>query len=588
MKKAKYFNLIWGLFLAMAFVACEPFQEDKPEAGYVQPPASSELDFSITPGTDNFRFNLEFTKPAIHGVYQVSWNLGNSASATGSKVTAYYPLPGEYTITMTIKTNMGSSSISKKWTTTKTDYSIFNDPVTIALSGGVEALEGKTWAIDSLAKGHLSVGPAGTDGTLWWQAGPLEKKDALVLYDDRITFKLDGFKAIYVNHGKSFVKGPRRTDPAYSNPVSTTGDWAVDYPNPQPGSWSLEKRGDKNFLKLAGPTPIYPCYDAGAKNGEYEILSIDENFMDLLCTDVEGNAWRTKLIRAGYVKPLVTMDIAIAAGAGINSQQVTFSNAVIPNGESVTGVKVDFGDGTVEESATYSTPVSHTYMRKGNYTVTVTVFTSADNIVKTFPVAIAANHPDYVPFLLDMMVMYNDFSEVILAPVQGQDCSVSVVANPSRTYPNKSAYVAKSVKVNQQFGNAYMKLPAGYRFDIRTQHVFKAMVYGKAGDVILMKLENTDKGGDAWFTGTEKAYTIKKDNTWEVAEFDFAGTPAGFDWGWWPNPFRPDVTKDDELNHDYYDVVRLFVNSGNGEGTHTFYFDDLAGPHVEGLKSARK
>ena len=586
MKNSKYKILVWAFIMAI-FVACQPMEEDKPEAGQVLPPDAAAMDFSITPAADGFRYTLQYTQPQLTGIYQVSWDLGNGTSVSGEKATAYYPLPDTYTVKMTVKTNMGSTTKEKTITTTETDYSIFNDPVTIFLSGGVDALEGKTWAMDSLARGHLSVGQAGTDGTGWWMANPLEKKDALVCYDDRLTFKLDGFKAIYVNNGKSFVKGPRRTDPAYSNPVNTTGDWAVDYPNPQPGSWSIEKRGNKNILKLSGPTPIFPIYDSGARDGEYEIVSIDENFLDLLCTDIEGNAWRTKLIRAGYVKPMVTLDAALSEGPGVNEYKVTISNVVIPEGESVTAVKTDFGDGTIVESSDYNLPSAHTYMRKGNYTVTLTVMASSGNITKTFPANIAANHPDYVPFLLDMMVTYNDFSEVAMAPVLAQDCNVSVVDNPDRIYPNKSSKVASYSKTNNEWANAYLQLPAGYRFDLRNQQVFKLMVYGKAGDVVLMKLENTDRGGNAWQTGTyDLKYTIKKDNTWEVAEFDFNGIGAGYDWT--GDQFTGDIISDTRFNHDFYNVVRIMLNPGVAAGTHQFWFDELAGPHVEGLKSAKR
>ena len=586
MKNSKYKILAWAFILAMV-VACQPMEEDKPEAGQVLPPDAGALDFSITPAADGFRYALQFTQPEIKGIYQVTWDMGNGSVASGEKATAYYPLPETYTVKMTLKTNMGSVVKEKSITTTKTDYSIFNDPVTIFLSGGVDDLDGKTWAMDSLARGHLSVGQAGTDGTGWWVANPLEKKDALVCYDDRLTFKLDGFKAIYVNNGKSFVKGPRRTDPAYSNPVNTTGDWAVDYPNPQPGTWSIEKRGNKSILKLSGPTPIFPIYDSGAKDGEYEIVSIDENFLDLLCTDVEGNAWRTKLIRAGYVKPMVTLDAAFSPGTGVNNYKVTISNVVIPDGESITGMKADFGDGTVVESEDYVQPATHTYMRKGNYVVTLTVMASSGNITKTFPVSIAANHPDYVPFLLDMMVTYNDFSEVAMAPVLGQDCNVSVVDNPGKVYPNKSAKVASYSKTNNEWANAYLQLPAGYRFDLRNQQVFKIMVYGKAGDVVLMKLENTDRGGNAWQTGTyDLKYTIKKENTWEVAQFDFNGIAAGYDWT--GDQFTSNIIADNRFNHDFYNVVRIMLNPGVATGTHAFWFDELAGPHVEGLKSATR
>ncbi len=113
------------------------------------------------------------------------------------------------------------------------------------------------------------------------------------------------------------------------------------------------------------------------------------------------------------------------------------------------------------------------------------------------------------------------------------------------------------------------------------------MVYGKAGDVVLMKLENTDRGGNAWQTGTyDLTYTIKNDNTWEVAEFDFNGIGAGYDWT--GDQFTGDIISDTRFNHDFYNVVRIMLNPGVAIGTHQFWFDDLAGPHVEGLKSAKR
>jgi hypothetical protein len=182
-----------------------------------------------------------------------------------------------------------------------------------------------------------------------------------------------------------------------------------------------------------------------------------------------------------------------------------------------------------------------------------------------------------------MMITYNDFSEVQVFPVLGQDCSVTIVDNPSKIYPNKSTKVAYYTKSNNQWANAYMQLNAGYRFDLRLQQIFKVYVYGKAGDQILLKLENTDKGGNAWQTGTyDLIYTIQKDNTWEVAEYDFNGVGAG--WDWTGDIFTSNIITDDRFNHDFYNVVRIMCNPGNGSGTHSFYFDDLSGPHVEGIQ----
>jgi PKD repeat protein len=577
MEKNKYLTRITGILaILLVMVACEPQMADKPDIGL--PPTADQLNFTITPGSDAFHYVIANTS-SVAGI--PSWELGNGNKSSAASAIGYYPLPGTYSITMTLITKGGTAAISKSLTTTETDYAIFTDPVLIALCGGVDAVDGKTWAIDSLAKGHMSIGPAGTDGTSWWVANPLEKKDAKVIYDDLLTFKLDGFQVIYVNHGKSFVRGGRETDPAYSNPVSTTGDWAVDYPNPLPGTWSLEKRGTKYFLKMSGPTPMFPIYDAGATNGENEIVSIDENFLDLLCTSVDGNAWRTKLIRAGYVKPIITFAVNATEGTD-NDVACSVTGYTIPGGESVTNVAWNFGDGSAEVTGGKDEVVHHIYMRAGTFTVTAKLNTSLGTLTGTKAVTLANNNSAYVPFLLDAMIVYNDFSEVQVFPVLGQDCSVTVMDNPKKEYPNRSAKVAFYTKTANQWANAYMQLSSGFRFDLRLQHIFKVMVYGKAGDKVLLKLENTDRGGNAWQTGTyDVIYTIQKDNMWEIAEFNFSGVGAG--WDWTGDQYTSDIVTDTRFNNGFYNVVRIMLNPGVGDGTHTFYFDELSGPHVEGI-----
>jgi PKD repeat protein len=578
MEKNKYLTKITGILaILLVMVSCEPQMADKPDIGL--PPTADQLNFTITPGVDAFHYVITNTS-SVAGI--ASWDLGNGSKSGAASAIAYYPLPGTYTIAMTLISKGGTATTSKTQTTTETDWAIFTDPVLIALCGGVDAVDGKTWAMDSLERGHMSVGPAGGDGTAWWMANPLEKKDAKVLYDDLLTFKLEGFVATYVNHGKSFVKAPRRTDPAYSNPVATTGDWAVDYPNPLPGVWSIEKRGSKNILKLSGPTPIFPIYDSGGQNGEYEIVYIDNNLLDLLCIDVEGNAWRTKLIRAGYARPVITYTVNAVEGVD-NDVACSVTGYTIPAGGSVTDIAWNFGDGSAEVTGGKDEVVHHVYMRQGTFTVTAKLNTSLGTLTGTKAVTLANNNSAYVPFLLDAMIVYNDFSEVQVFPVLGQDgAGVTVVDNPKKEYPNRSNRVAFYTKTASQWANAYMQLSSGFRFDLRLQHIFKVMVYGKAGDKVLLKLENTDRGGNAWQTGTyDVIYTIQNDNMWEIAEFNFSGVGAGFDWT--GDQFTSNIVTDTRFNNGFYNVVRIMLNPGVGEFTHTFYFDELSGPHVEGI-----
>ncbi len=575
------FSTIGILALLSMFTGCEPQMDSKPDIGAA--PTESQLNFSITPqsGSD-FNFVIENTSSVV-GI--PSFDLGNGSKSSDTKVVGYYPLPGEYTVSLTLVTKGGSATTKKKITQTKTDYSIFNDPKFVFLSGGTSAVNGKTWVLDSLAQGHMGVGPAGSTGLSWWSANPLAKQAVKVLYDDFLNFKINGFAATYTNHGKSYVKDFRKNDPAYSNPVLNDADYQVDF-TPAPGKWFIETIGGKDYLSLTGTKPMFPIFDTGAKNGKYQILKIEANLLELVCDGGDGNAWHYQLIPQGYVKPKVTFAVDVAKTANVNEYAVKLTNVVIPTGLAITKVNVDFGDGTIKESADYTAIQTNTYMRKGTYNITVTVATTNETLQVSKSVTIDANHPSYVPFLLDMMVVYNDFSEVAMAPVLGQDCNVSIVDNPSKVYPNKSSKVAFYSKTNNEWANAYMQLKSGYRFDLRLQHIFKVMVFGKAGQKILMKLENTDRGGNAWQTGTaDLIYTIQKDNTWEVASYDFNGVSAG--WDWTGDIFTGNIVADPRFNHDFYNVVRIMCNPGVATGTHQFYLDDLSGPHVEGLKSGK-
>ncbi|WP_340111431.1 PKD domain-containing protein [Maribellus mangrovi] len=591
MKNKIYFKLFGLLALIMMF-SCEPFMDENPESSTNLPPDPAAMDFTISPGSDAFHFIVELVSPDMSGIYAVSFDMGNGTTVRKESATAYYPLPGDYTITMKITTNGGSSSITKTQTTTETDYSIFDDEKYVALTGGIENTEGKTWVVDAESQGHFGVGDAylaGGIGVDWWSAAPYTK-EGTGAYDDELTFFLDGFKVIYENHGVSYVKGYMKDDPnladVYLNPRQNKDDYDVDYVTPVNGSWLISERDGKTFLSFSSPTPIFPGLDVGALDNEYEILNISENYMELTCFSAyeDWTKWHFILRNKDYVKPSIEYSITVDPTGDVNTYGVNFTVGNIPAGESIDNIAVDFGDGTIKETADVNEVLTNTYMRKGTYNVTVTTTTSLDVESESFTVEVAENHPDYEEFLLDAMVMYADFSEVMLASVEGQDCFVATSDNPMMQYPNKSSKVGYYSKTNNQWANAFMQLPAGYRFDLTIRHTFKMMVNGKAGDVVLLKLENTDWGGDAWMSGVELTYTIQQDNTWEVAEYNFEGVSNNGSAG---DFFTGDVTDPAAaVSKDFYNVIRIMLNPGNGDGTHEFYFDELAGPHVEGIKSA--
>lgn len=578
------------LFALIVMFGCEPYMEDGPQSSTNLPPDPSTMDFSITPGADAFHFKIDLVSPQVSGISAVSFNLGNGSTVKSSSATAYYPLPGEYTITMTILTNGGSSSITKTHTTTETDYAIFTDDKYVFLTGGADNAEGKSWVLDAELQGHLGVGPAGGNPLEWWSAQPFVKSGTGA-YDDELIFNLNGFKVTYDNHGVSYVKSYMKDDPnlasLYKNPRLNKDDWDVDYVTPVEGSWSINEKSDGFYLQFSSDKRIFPGLDVGAANNEYKILNITENSLELICASAyeDWTSWHFLLKPKNYERPKIEYAIDVQAASGINAYEVHFTVNNIPSGQSINNISVDFGNGTVQESTDVNEVFTNTYMRKGTYTITVTTTTSLGVETKTQTLEITENHPDYEEFLLDEMVMYNDFSEVIMAAVQGQDCAVEAVDNPMRLYPNKSSKVAFYSKTDNPWANAFMQLPSGYRFDLRQLSTFKMQVYGKVGDVVLLKLENTDWGGDAWMSGVELTYTIQQDNTWEVVEYNFKGIANNGSAGGF---FTNDVTNPDAaVSHDFYNVIRIMLNPGNGTGTHEFYFDELAGPHVEGIKSAK-
>lgn len=573
--------------LSVVFItACDP---EYTEPTTFAKPDASKVDFKYTMGATEFDVNFENTS-TLDGI--VKWDLGNGSKASGNTASTKYRLKGSYTVTMTVLTKGGSVEVTKVFEQTKTDYSLFNDPMTIALSGGAEVEEGKTWVLDSLEKGHFGVGPAGGTWPEWWAANPLQKTQG-GCYDDKFTFKVEGFAAIMNNNGNNYVSQGASGQTYFTNPVGVDGsDVRVNY-NPAPGTWEIKNEGGVNYLVLNAATPLFFGFYNGTKDNTFRIDELTDKSLKLSCIGFDNNRWYYNLIPDGYTRPKITYDFTVVAGAGANTYEASLTKVVIPTGMSITGVDYSFGDGTVVTGKAANETVSHTYLRKGVYKIDATVHTSDGDKVNSFTVTVENNHPTYVEYLLSAMVMYTDFGETQLAPVMadqaGGTASVAIVTNPDKSkYPNRSANSLYFSKTKVQWANAYMRLPDGYRFDLRQQHIFKVLVYGKAGDKVLLKLENTDKGGDAWQTGTaDLIYTIQADNTWEIAEFNMDGVgvqPGSEGWKWWPEPVSYNIVTDDFYNHDWFNVVRIMINPGNDTDTFSVYLDDLAGPHVEGLK----
>ena len=108
MKNKISIKLLGVFALLIALFSCEPYMDDNPDSMVNLPPDPSEMDFSITPGDDDFNFTVKLESPNMTGIYGVSFDLGNGSVVKEESTNAYYPLPGDYDITMTITTNGGT------------------------------------------------------------------------------------------------------------------------------------------------------------------------------------------------------------------------------------------------------------------------------------------------------------------------------------------------------------------------------------------------------------------------------------------------------------------------------------------------
>ena len=183
----KIFNSILLVMAAGALlVSCNPMDPDAHKLGPV--PSENQLAFTSTPSaaTPNI-IELQNTS-SVPGV--ALWDLGNGTTVKGDNVSATYPFKGDYTVTMSLYTTGGSATISQVITIAADDYGLLDTPGFNALTGGADALEGKTWVFARYTKGHFGVGDVNAapevNGPAWWQCDP-KGKEGCSLYDNEYT-----------------------------------------------------------------------------------------------------------------------------------------------------------------------------------------------------------------------------------------------------------------------------------------------------------------------------------------------------------------------------------------------------------------
>ena len=259
-------------------------------------PTSAQVQFTSTPTATNANvINFKNTSPGFKAI----WDFGNGATAEGADAQASYPLAGTYTVKLTIVTNGGYASSTKTIIIASTNPAMLTDPAFAILSGGLSNLTGKTWVIDQTQQGHLGVGPIGSQFPDWYQAGPNEKA-ANGFYDDEMTFNMNALKYTYANNGTTFANAANAQ--GIGGPTGGN-DPTVNYTPATNLTWLITTVNNIKYITLSNNGFI--GYYLGVS--QFQILSLTADEMWLRCLDKAngGNAWYMKLIRKGYVRPVV-------------------------------------------------------------------------------------------------------------------------------------------------------------------------------------------------------------------------------------------------------------------------------------------
>lgn len=291
-------KIIYNIFLILSIQLMVSGCEDDFKLG--EAPAQGAAVFTYTASEEND--NIILFSNTSEGFIK-NWDFGNGSKAKGDNVRAIYPAQGTYEVTLTVYGAGGSVSSSQEIVIAETDPSLLDLPVYNFLTGGADALEGKTWVMDKDRDGHFGIGPALGDWPEWYSAKANEKADR-GLYNDEITFKLDGFALSIETQGDVYVNGAFATDLPGAVPEPEGDDFIAPYTAPTNMTWSLvEVAEDKWQLNIAGGGFI-GYYSGGATS--YEVISLTENelYIRSFQRDAPDNAWYQRFIPKGYTPPV--------------------------------------------------------------------------------------------------------------------------------------------------------------------------------------------------------------------------------------------------------------------------------------------
>lgn len=294
MKKILY-TILWIATLQVIMFACK---EDDPQLA--APPSNTDVTFTFEYDDENPNI-VHFTNTSPIG-FRAIWDFGNGLTAVGDNPVAPYPVQGDYEVKLTLLTAGGIAANSQTVNIANTNPLMLDIPSYNKLTGGINAVNGKTWIVDKEIQAHLGVGPNGGTTPEWYRAAPNEK-DGKNFYDDKMTFKLDGFAYEHVVNDYFYANAGYGSLPGAIQ-ESGGGDFFVPW-TPQASTWTLTDNEDGTY-QLTVSNPEFIGYYHGATT--YTVLSLTDDEMHIKSVDPNGGdpccTWYQRFIREGYTRPV--------------------------------------------------------------------------------------------------------------------------------------------------------------------------------------------------------------------------------------------------------------------------------------------
>ncbi len=223
---------------------------------------------------------------------ECSWDFGNGTTGSGIVDTAEYPFAGDFNVTLSIFNSQGDASSTTPISIDSNDISLFDNPLHLLLTGGINGPGYRTWHIDSACDYHFGVGPPGGNSPDYWHASANEKP-GVGLYDDRFTFHLVGFKYDLLTNGDIYVHNTIGS--TFPGAFENLYDWTAPFENMLDENWDLTT---DSILTLSNAATL--GFYTGVS--DFEITQLNDTSMIVKYGHHDGTlSWFARYVPEGFV-----------------------------------------------------------------------------------------------------------------------------------------------------------------------------------------------------------------------------------------------------------------------------------------------